>query len=118
LPLQYGVLDLLGTPDEPRPIFKKRKIAKFEDIPGYKAETGTIFPNQEQRRADKVEIEITTIRNGKPTGKSPEPERIVTDPNTATATLVPSDEGGFHIHYRFRKARGCWLLFGMSDRSN
>ena len=115
LPLEYGVLDLVGTAENPEPSFKKRRIRKYEEIPQYRPQNGAIFPSPEEIKADGLEIEFTTIENGR-RGENKEPERIIIDPSMATATLFLPDSG-FHVHYRFRRAAGCWFLFGISDRS-
>ena len=114
LPFEYGLLHMDRLEDEDEG-FKKRMIAKYQDIPQYRKKSGAIFPSAAELKAGGLEFEITTQKNGQPR-KNAWPEIIITDPNHATATLILPDTG-FQVYYRFRRAAGCWLLIGISDRS-
>lgn len=111
LPFEYGVIDMDADEIE----FKTRMISKFEDIPQYRPENGAIFPTAAEIEADKLEIRITTKKNSV-SGRNVPPEKIITSSDRATASLY-LPETNFQVHYRFRRAAGCWFLFGLSDRS-
>ena len=115
LPFEYGLLHMDRLEDEDEG-FKKRMIARYEDIPQYRKKSGAIFPSAAELKANGLEIRITTQKNGQPR-ENTWPEEIITDPNHATATLILSEGGGLQVYYRFRRTTRCWLLFGLSDRS-
>lgn len=115
LPLEYGVVDMDGTAEEPGAVYRTKMIGKFEELPQYRPKSGAIFPSASELKAGRLRVAITTSKGPRP-AKDHDPEDVVTDSDNATATLF-LPETGFRVHYRFRRAAGCWFLFGISDRS-
>jgi hypothetical protein len=113
-PLDYLRLDaeLIGTDKEDQ-AFKTRLIERFEDIPLFNK--GVIFPDEKERKKNELRVEVTTRKNSH-SSPDADPERVINDSESATATIFVPDTG-FRIHFRFRRDSRCWFLYGISDRS-
>jgi hypothetical protein len=115
-PLEFGLEDLshLNDADEG---YKKSTVYSFEKIPNYDPDSGTVFPTQTRIEKYGLKIEIITIKNSKTSkDKNVFPEEIIDNPASVTAEVTLPDSGVL-VFYRFRKVKGCWFLYAISDRS-
>jgi hypothetical protein len=112
-PLAFGANDpnRIGEDDA----FKTSRVKKFEKIPNYVPESGTVYPTDSQMKEGKLTSVITTIKNSK-TGENVVPEQTITDPANVTV-LITLPDTGVQVFYRFRRTPVCWFLYGISDRS-
>jgi hypothetical protein len=110
-PLEFG----LYHPG--RDEFKKSKIPSFEKIPNYDREDRTVFPTSARIKESELKIEVITNKNSK-TEKDENvfQEEIVRDTGVVAVEAHIPDTGVL-VYYRFRKTKGCWYLYLISDRS-
>jgi hypothetical protein len=115
-PLEFGLQDLSRSSDADEG-FKKSTIYSFETMPNYDPESGTVFPTPMRIEKFGLKTEIITIKNSKTSrDKNVFPEEIINAPAGVTVAVTLPDSGVL-VFYRFKKVRGCWFLYAVSDRS-
>lgn len=117
-PLKFGLWDLAHSrEDDPDEGYKTSMIRSFEKIPNYDPKNRTVLPTPLDMRKHGIKTEIITIENSKSANdENAFPEEIISDPAQVIVRVGVPDTG-VNVLYLFKRMKGCWFLYFISDRS-